>query len=151
MISTLALAVAMAVSAAPQHAHTQRSMEMTVVSKYTFAVTIETIKRVAIEEKYGVQGVHELSKILTEKGFPRKNMTIVEVCHPKHANDALNNDVLAGLMMPCPIMIWEEDGKILVSTIDTRAMARMYRGDQMMAIGETVYNSLRKILSSVEK
>jgi uncharacterized protein (DUF302 family) len=124
---------------------------MTVVSKYTFAVTIETIKRAATAEKYGVQGVHELSKILTEKGFPRENLTVVEVCNPKHATDALSNDVLAGLMMPCPIMIWEEDGKVLVSTFDTRAMARMYRGESMADVGQEVYTSLKKILASVEK
>jgi len=151
MINALVLAVTMAISAAPQHAHTQRSLETTVISKYTFAVTIETIKHAATAEKYGVQGVHELSKILTEKGFPRKNLTVVEVCNPKHATDALNNDVLAGLMMPCPIMIWEEEGRILVSTFDTRAMAKMYRGDGMARIGQEVYASLRKILASVEK
>lgn len=151
IFQTLALAISLAVSAAPQHAHTDRTLEMVVVSRYTFAVTIETLKRAAIEEKYGVQGVHELSKILTEKGFPRENLTVIEVCSPKMAADSLKNDVLAGLMMPCPIMIWEEDGKVLVATFDTRAMARMYRGDQMGAIGESVYNSLKKILSSVER
>jgi uncharacterized protein (DUF302 family) len=148
-IQALALAASIVV-APPQHAHTDRQLEMTVVSKFTFAVTVETIKKAATAEKYGVQGVHELSKILTEKGFPRENLTVVEVCNPQHATDALKNDVLAGLMMPCPIMIWEENGKVLVSTIDTRAMARMYRGSGMSAVGETVYRSLRKILNSVE-
>jgi len=149
-IQALALAASIAV-APPQHAHTDRQLEMTVVSQYTFAVTIETIKRAATAEKYGVQGVHELSKILTEKGFPRENLTVVEVCHPAHATEALNNDVLAALMMPCPILIWQEDGRVLVSTIDTRVMAKMYRGSGMSGVGETVYRSLKKILSSVEK
>jgi uncharacterized protein (DUF302 family) len=148
MLQAFAVALSLAI-ATPQHNHENRSMEMTVVSKYTFAVTVETIKKSATAEKYGVQGVHELSKILTEKGYPRDNLTVVEVCNPKSANDSLNNDVLAGLMMPCPIMVWEEDGKVLVSTIDTRVMARMYRGNTMRDVGETVYRSLRKILSSV--
>ena len=150
-IQALALAASIAATPAPQHAHTERQLEMTVVSRYTFAVTIEEVKKASIAEKYGVQGVHELSKILTEKGFPRPNLTVVEICHPGHATAALNNDVLAGLMMPCPIMIWEEDGKVLVSTIDTRAMSRMYRGAGMSAVGEEVYRSLKKILSAVEK
>ena len=144
-----ALTLALAAMSAPQHGHMDRTMEMTVVSKYTFGVTIETIKKAATAEKYGVQGVHELSKILTEKGFPRRNLTVVEVCNPKSASDSLDNDVMAGLMMPCPIMVWEEDGKVLVATIDTRVMAKMYRGTSMRAVGESVYQSLRKILSSV--
>lgn len=151
MIQALALAAAILAPQTPQHAHSNRTLEMTVVSQFTFAVTVETIKRAATAEKYGVQGVHELSKILTAKGFPRDNLTVVEVCEPAHANAALNNDVLAGLMMPCPIMVWEEDGRVLVSTIDTRAMARMYRGNTMKSVGETVYQSLKKILASVQK
>jgi len=150
MFHTIAFAISLA-AGATQHAHMDRTLEIVVVSKYTFAVTIETIKRAATEEKYGVQGVHELSKILTDKGFPRKNLTVVEVCNPKQAASSLDNDVLAGLMMPCPIMVWEEDGRVLVATFNTRVMARMYRGDGMKETGEAVYNSLRKILSSVEK
>jgi uncharacterized protein (DUF302 family) len=76
---------------------------------------------------------------------------VVEVCNPAHANAALNNDVLAALMMPCPILVWEEDGMVLVSTFDTRAMAKMYRGTSMSTVGEDVYRSLVKILSSVDK
>jgi uncharacterized protein (DUF302 family) len=150
-IQAFALSATLLATPAPQHKHIDRQLEMTVVSKYTFAVTIETIKKAAVAENYGVQGVHELSKLLTDKGFPRANLTVVEVCNPAHANAALNNDVLAALMMPCPILVWEEDGMVLVSTFDTRAMAKMYRGTSMSTVGEDVYRSLVKILSSVDK
>lgn len=152
MFQTIALAFSIAVSApVVQDPHSHRSLEMIVVSKYTFEVTVETIKRASTAEKYGVQGVHKMSEILTEKGFPRDNLVVIEVCNPKGADDALNNDVLAGLMMPCPVMVWEEGGKVLVATFDTRVMAKMYRGNSMAAVGESVYRSLRKILASVDK
>lgn len=151
MFLSIALALSAVLPVEPQHGHMDRKLETVVVSKYTFAVTIETIKRAATAEKFGVQGTHELSKILTEKGFPRKNLTVVEVCNPRLASESLDNDVLAGLMMPCPIMVWEEDGKVLVATFNTNVMATMFRGKEMARVGREVDEALRKILESVEK
>lgn len=126
-------------------------MEMVVESRFGFQETIEKIKEAAIAEKYGVQGVHELSKILTEKGFPREPLTIVEVCNPKAASESLDNDILVGLMMPCPIQVYQVDDKVFVATFDTRAMSRMYDGLTMKQTGEAVYTALKKILKAVEK
>lgn len=127
------------------------SLEMTVESSLPFKETIEAIKMAAAAEKYGHQGTHPLSDILTSKGFPTKPLAIVEVCNPKAASDSIKNDPMAALMMPCPIMVWEKDGKVMVTTFDTRIMAQMYRGKTMPEVGSRVYKSLKSILSSVEK
>ena len=80
------------------HIEDQRpSLEMEVVSNLDFDATIEKIKATATAEKYGVQGVHPLSEILTDKGFPRERLTIVEVCNPASATNSLNNDIRSGL------------------------------------------------------
>lgn len=126
-------------------------MEMTVESSLPFDKTIEALKMAGAAEKYGFQGLHPLSDVLASKGFPREKLHILEICQPKAAHDALNNDVMAGLMMPCPIMVWQKGDKVMVSTFDTRKMSHMYRGSAMPEIGNRVYKSLKIILSSVEK
>jgi uncharacterized protein (DUF302 family) len=127
------------------------SLEFEVVSKFDFDTTIEKVKEAATAEKYGVQGVHEISKILTEKGFPRERLTIVEVCNPGAASASLNADVRTGLHMPCPVMVYEKSGKVMVMTFDTRTMATLYEGGSAMTeTGGKVYTALRKILDSVD-
>ena len=126
-------------------------LEMQVVSRLGFDETVEKIKEAAIAEKYGVQGVHPLSQVLTDKGFPRERLTIVEVCNPASATGALNNDIRSGLHMPCPLMVYEKEGVVHVMTFDTRTMATLYEGSTMTETGAAVYMALRKILDSVDK
>ena len=130
---------------------TRAELEYSVVSKYDFDTTIEKIKEAAIAEKYGVQGTHEISKILTEKGFPRERLTIVEICNPKAASESLQQDIRTSLMMPCPVSVFLNDGEVHVMTFNTAQMAAMYEGDQMPAIGARVNEALMKILSSVDE
>ena len=126
-------------------------LEFEVVSRYDFDATVEKIKETATAEKYGVQGVHPISDILRDKGFPRERLTIVEVCNPASANASLNADVRTGLHMPCPVMVYEKAGKVHVMTFDTRTMAGMYSGGAAMTeTGGKVYAALRKILDSVD-
>ncbi|MBX3118935.1 MAG: DUF302 domain-containing protein [Fimbriimonadaceae bacterium] len=129
----------------------QYKLEMTVESSLPFDQTIEALKMAGAAEKYGFQGLHPLSDILATKGFPREKLYILEICNPKSASDSLKNDVMTGLMMPCPIMIWMKGDKVMVTTFDTRAMAKMYRGKDMASIGDKVYKDLRLILSAVAK
>lgn len=130
---------------------TRPPLEFEVVSKFDFDTTIEKVKEAAIAEKYGVQGVHPISDILTEKGFPRDRLTIVEVCNPASASASLNADIRTGLHMPCPVMVYEKGGKVMVMTFDTRTMAAMYEGGTAMQdTGAKVYASLRKILDAVD-
>jgi uncharacterized protein (DUF302 family) len=141
---------AQTVGTSPQHAG-RPALEFEVVSRYDFDTTIEKVKETATAEKYGVQGVHEISKILTEKGFPRERLTIVEVCNPGSASASLNADIRTGLHMPCPVMVYEKAGKVMVMTFDTRTMATMYEGGAAMTeTGGKVYAALRKILDSVD-
>jgi uncharacterized protein (DUF302 family) len=142
-----------ATEAEPQEAlkPARPALEFEVESRFDFDATVEKVKEAATAEKYGVQGVHPISDILKEKGFPRERLTIVEVCNPASASASLNADVRTGLHMPCPVMVYEKDGKVMVMTFDTRTMATMYSGGKAMTeTGENVYTALRKILDAVD-
>lgn len=130
---------------------TRPRMEVVVESRFGFDQTVEEIKKTALAQKFGVQGVHEMSKTLAEKGFPREPLTIVEVCNPKSASDSLNNDILISLMMPCPIAVYQQGGKVMVAMLDTRRVATMYDGATMPQIGAGIYDALIKVLAAVEK
>lgn len=124
-------------------------LEITVESRFGFEETIEKLKEAAAAEKFGVQGLHEISKILTEKGYPREPLAVLEVCHPGHASVALEQDINIALMIPCPISIYEKDGKVFVSTFNTKKMATMYKGEKMPEVAAAVDEAMRKILQAI--
>jgi uncharacterized protein (DUF302 family) len=41
----------------------------------------------------------------------------VEICNAKYANQVLAADVKIGLMLPCPIMVYVQDGETVISTM----------------------------------
>jgi len=124
-------------------------LEIVVESRFGFEETIERLKAAAAAEKFGFQGLHEISKILAEKGYPREPLAVLEVCHPGYASAALEQDIQIALMIPCPISIYVQDGKVFVSTFNAKKMASMYKGDKMPEIAEGVDAAMRKILQSV--
>lgn len=127
-------------------------MEWQVESRYDFDATIAAIVAEAPVHKYTVLKVHEQSKILASKGFPREPVTIIEVCNAKASSIALNHDIRSGLMMPCPIMVYQKSEKVFVMTYDTRIMSSFYEGGKPMAeTGEAVYKDLQKIIKSIRK
>ena len=90
---------------------------------YTVSTTKSHANAVnAVIEKTGAHGfrvqfVHDVAETLAEKGFERDPITIVEICNAKFASQVLAADPKIGLMLPCPIMVYVEDGETLISTM----------------------------------
>jgi uncharacterized protein (DUF302 family) len=41
----------------------------------------------------------------------------IELCNAKFASRVLAADVKIGLLLPCPIMVYEEEGRVYISTM----------------------------------
>lgn len=150
LTATLAMvAPTLTTSPAPQ----RPPLEFQVESRYNFEATVAAIIAEAPAHKFTVLKVHKMSETLAERGFPRKEpVTIIEVCNAKAASTALNLDIRAGLMMPCPVMVYQKEGRTFVMTNDTRILSDFYTGGAPMAqTGKDVYSALTKILNAVKK
>ncbi len=128
-------------------------LEFQVESRFDFDSTVAAIIAEAPAHKFTVLKVHEMSKTLAERGFPRKEpVTIIEVCNAKAASTALNLDIRSGLMMPCPVIVYQKEGRTFVMTNDTRILSDFYTGGApMKQTGQDVYLALTKILNSAKK
>lgn len=105
----------------------------------------------AAGEKYGFQGMHDISGTLAKKGFKRERLVVLEFCNPKQASMALQADVFAGLMIPCPIMVWQKGSKVMVSAMDASRMGQLLQGKGMASVGSRVARDMKWILSAVAK
>lgn len=126
-------------------------LDVTVESSLGFEQTVEALKMAAAAEKYGYQGMHDVAATLAKKGFPRERLVVLEFCNPKNASEALKEDIMIGLMIPCPIMVWQKGSKVMVSTMDGAMMGMMFEGKNMKRLGKTVAADLRRILAVIEK
>jgi uncharacterized protein (DUF302 family)/predicted Fe-Mo cluster-binding NifX family protein len=93
------------------------AIDYTVATRKGYSDAIAAV--IAATEAHGfkVQFVHDVAATLAEKGFHREPVTIVELCNARFASQVLEHDVKIGLMLPCPIMVYVEDGTVNISTM----------------------------------
>jgi len=94
-----------------------KRFEITVKSEKSFDQAVSAIEEKAAEKGFRVLHTHDVAKTLTEKGFAREPLKIVEICNAKYASQVLEKDVRIALMLPCPISIYEQKGETFISTM----------------------------------
>ena len=92
-------------------------IDYTVPTAKSYSQAIDDVVAAAADNGFRVSFVHNIAGTLAEKGFDREPLSIVEMCNAKYASEVLAKDVLIGLMLPCPVMVYEQDGDVLISTM----------------------------------
>ena len=92
-------------------------IDFTLPTDKSYAEAIEAVKEAAAAHSFRVSFVHDIAEALRERGFEREPLSIIEMCNAKFASEVLEEDVLIGLMLPCPVMVYEQDGDVLISTM----------------------------------
>jgi len=112
----------------------------------------KSLEEKAKEKGFGVMGVHEVTNILQNKGFPISyNCVIVEVCQPKAASQVLSKNAYISTAMPCRIAIFEQDGKTILSTINPIQMIEMYNEPELKDLAQEVEKLIREMMEEAAK
>jgi uncharacterized protein (DUF302 family) len=75
------------------------------------------------EQGFGVLTTIAVDSVLREKiGVERDRYLILGACNPQFANQALEADIDIGLLLPCNVVVREENGRRYVTFVDPGAM-----------------------------
>ena len=121
-------------------------LDYTVPTAKTHAEAVDAVTQRTAAHGFRVQFVHDVQATLAEKGFERDPLTIVEMCNAKFASQVLAADPKIGLMLPCPIMVYVEDGKTLISTMRPTLIGGFFPEAQINGIAEEVEQVLFAII-----
>ena len=89
--------------------------DYTITTTKNFDVAVQDVQDEIAKAGMRVLYVHDVQKILVEKGFAREPFKIVEFCNAKFANEFLNVDIKIGLCIPCKINVYVKDGQTFIS------------------------------------
>lgn len=123
-------------------------MDYTVTSAKGFDETVAAVIAETEAAGFRVQCVHDVSATLEEKGFNRERVTLVELCNARHAYAVLEADVKIGLLLPCPVMVFAEDGAVRISTMRPTSIASFFPQSDL---GETPAEVERAIIGIVDR
>ncbi|KAF0191430.1 MAG: hypothetical protein FD165_1764 [Gammaproteobacteria bacterium] len=79
-------------------------------------------------------------------GVDRRPYRILGACHPPRAKQALDADADIGLLLPCNVVVrQEEDGSIIVAFMDPAAVLGLVNDPSVTRLGEEVRAKLTRV------
>ena len=118
----------------------------TVTSEKSFGEVERAVQDAVAAKGFRVLHVHDVQATFAEKGIQREPYKIIEVCNVKYANQALTADPLVGLMMPCKINVFTENGKTKIALLKPSTLSTFFPQAGIDAMGQEVETILRAVV-----
>lgn len=111
-----------------------------VLTDTTFEHAIESVTQRLAENGFGILTTIDVQNTLQHKiGASIPRYTVLGACNPSLAHQALQTDPAFGLLMPCSVVVAEqEDGSIAVSVGEPGAIFRALQRDDLDGFAEQV-------------
>jgi len=103
------------------------------------------------EVGFGVLTEVNVKDTLKEKlGVELNKYTILGVCNPNFALEALSSDKGVGLFMPCNVVVWEnDDGTTAVTAFDATIMSNRFQNDEISDLSYRVNEIIKTALNKI--
>ena len=122
------------------------NFETTIESRKSFDDTVNAIEQKAAEKGFRVLHTHDVAATLAEKGFRRDPLKIIEICSARYASAVLEKNVKVSLMLPCPISVYQQEGRTFVSALLPSRIADFFPGAGIEPIANEVEKTVLAII-----
>ena len=112
-----------------------------------FDEAIDKVTEALKSEGFGVLTEIDVKAVLKKKiDVDRKPYTILGACNPQLANQAINADPDIGLLLPCNVLVREEDnGAITVAFMDPNVVLGLVEQSGVEQLASEVRAKLEKV------
>ena len=121
------------------------------LGKVEFDSAIEKVTGELKNEGFGVLTEIDVKATLKKKlDVDFRQYKILGACNPPLAHQALESEPLIGLLLPCNVIVMEEDDKsITVSAVNPMEMFKVVENSGMSEIAGQVNAKIRKVVDSL--
>ena len=116
-----------------------------------FDQAVERTREALAGEGFGVLCEIDIKEKLKEKlGVDFRNYLILGACNPPLAFEALQEEIDLGLLLPCNVVVYEqEDAKVAVGVIDAAKMMSVVGNENLSKTAQTVNDKLRRVIEAL--
>lgn len=116
----------------------------------TVAHAIERARAALQAEGFGVLFEINLSDKFAEKlQVEFRDYVILGACNPALAYQALQEEIGLGLLLPCNVVVYEQDGQSVVAAIDAARMMSVVGNPHLAAMATQVNESLQRVIAAL--
>jgi len=126
--------------------NTERDYAFRAQLELSYEEALEKIDVALKTEGFGILTSLDMQATLREKlGLEFRKYNILGVCKPSLAQRALSQDLEAGLVLPCTVVIYEEDGRASISIADPMAVIDLLGNPVLRPIAEEAQGRLKRV------
>ena len=115
-----------------------------------FDEAVARAKAALTTEGFGVLCEIDIKEKLKEKlGVDFRNYVILGACNPSLAFEALKEEIDLGLLLPCNVVVYEEDSKTVVAAIDAGKMMTVVGNGNLDKTAGAVNEKLQRVIESL--
>jgi uncharacterized protein (DUF302 family) len=102
------------------------------------------------KEGFGVLTSIDVKDTLKKKiDVDFRKYVILGACNPPLAHKALESEEQLGLLLPCNVIVYENNGGSTVSFFDPMIMTKLIDNEQLKSVAEEVQNKMKKVFEAV--
>ncbi|HET7657528.1 MAG TPA: DUF302 domain-containing protein [Bacillales bacterium] len=103
------------------------------------------------EEKFGVLWDFDIQETLKNKGFDYdREYRVLEICNPKAANEVLNQNHMVGYLLPCKMVVYEDQGKTKIGMPKPTSLIDLVGDSSLTAFAEDIESRLVACMNQVK-
>ncbi len=118
--------------------------------KLNYEDAIQKVKEELKKEGFGVLTEIDVKAILKSKlNVDFDKYVILGACNPPFAYQALQAERDIGLLMPCNVIVYEQNGQTFVSATQTTITMNLSKNKDLCSLAEQVEAKLKKVVDSI--
>lgn len=134
------------------------SAEQPQAAPYGYSRTLDVSFRDAVErarEALKVEGFGVLSEIDIQEKLKEKldvdfrSYVVLGACNPALAYRTLQEEINIGLLLPCNVIVYEQDGRAVVSAVDAARMLSIVGNPNLSAAADQVNEKLHRVIDNL--
>ena len=122
-------------------------------SQYDFPTTIAKIEHNVTNTGWNIVSSKLMNNSLAKHGIDFKpKVQNIKICQEDYARKVMTSDRYVAALMPCTIAVYEaDDGKVMISKMNTGLMGKMFGGVIAEVMGGYVAEDEHKMLNDIVK
>lgn len=113
---------------------------------------VERARTLLQEEGFGVLTEIDVKKTMKEKlGIDFRRYVIFGACNPHLAHRALEAEIEIGLLLPCNVIVYEDNGGSVVSIMDPITALEIVRNERLAPVAREARSRLERVAEKLRQ
>ncbi len=115
-----------------------------------FSDAVQKTKEELAKEGFGVLTEIDVKATLKKKlNADYENYLILGACNPPFAHEALRAEKDIGLLLPCNVIVYEDNGKVFAAAILPTVAMEAVKSSSLAGIAAQVEEKLKKVIDNI--